>query len=142
MTNCGPNGPQLNHQVVAWAMAHFLGLTKVEPEPIRLPEAELAPYTGRFETIAAIVDVTASDGRLAAQVSLKKEAAAAMREAGEDVPEQPAMSLAILAGPADRYIVDEGPAKGMKCYFSRADDGTVDGVHLGGRLATRTLTSA
>ncbi len=32
----------------------------------------------------------------------------------------------------------DGPAKGMKGYFTRGADGAVDGVHLGGRLATRT----
>jgi hypothetical protein len=43
----------------------------------------------------------------------------------------------MLPGDGDRYIVPEGPAKGMKGYFSRGADGTIDGVHLGGRLATR-----
>lgn len=137
MTNCGPNGPQLNHKITAWAFEHFLGLVDVAPEPIRLPESELAPYTGRFETIAAVVEMTPRDGRLAAHVSLKPQAAAAMHEAGEEVPDQPPFLLAILAGQPDRYVVDEGDAKGMKGYFSRAADGTVDGVHLGGRLATR-----
>ena len=40
-------------------------------------------------------------------------------------------------GQPDRYVVDEGPAKGMKGYFRRAADGSVDAVHMGGRLATR-----
>ena len=142
MTNCGPNGPVLNHAIVRWALEHFLDVVEVEPEPIRLPDAELSPYTGRFETIAAIVDMTAHDGRLLAQVTIKPEMAAALRESGEEVPEQAPISLAILAGQPDRYIVDEGDAKGMKGYFSRAEDGTVDGVHLGGRLATRTAVPA
>ena len=142
MTNCGPNGPQLNHKVVAWALEHYLGLTAEEPEPIRLSEGELTPYVGRFETIAAIVDITTHDGRLSAQITIKPEMVAALRESGEEVPEQPPILLAILAGQPDRYVVDEGDAKGMKGYFSRADDGSVDGVHLGGRLATRTPVPA
>ena len=138
MTNCGPNGPQLNHKIVKWALEQFLGLVDQEPEPIRLSDDELAAYTGRFETIAAIVEVSAHDGRLSAQVEMKPEMAAQIRESGEEVPVQPPIILAILAGEPDRYIVDEGDAKGMKGYFSRASDGSVDGVHLGGRLATRT----
>ena len=139
MTNCGPNGPQFNKAIVEWAFEHFIGLKDPEPEPIRLPEAELAPYLGRFETIAAIVDITAADGRLSAVVTIKPETAAMLRESGEEVPdEQPPIVLAMLAGKPDAYIVDEGPAKGMKGYFQRAADGTVEGVHLGGRLATRT----
>ena len=44
----------------------------------------------------------------------------------------------MLAGDGDRYVVTEGPAKGMRGYFTRSDAGDVTGVHLGGRLATRT----
>ena len=138
MTNCGPNGPALNHAIVKWAMEHYLGLVAVELEAVRLPDTELAPYTGRFETIAAIIDLSVDDGRLSAAVGMKPAMAAALREAGEEVPEQPPIVLAMLEGAPDRYMVDEGPAKGMKGYFTRAADGTVNGVHLGGRLATRT----
>jgi CubicO group peptidase (beta-lactamase class C family) len=142
MSNCGPNGAQLNHTFVRWALEHYLGLAEAEPEPIRLSNDELAAYTGRFETIAAVVDVSADDGRLSAKVTMKPQMVAALREAGEEVPEQPPIVLAILAGQPDRYVVDEGDAKGMKGYFSRAEDGTIDGVHFGGRLATRTPVSA
>ncbi len=138
MTNCGPNGPALNHAIVKWAMDHYLGLVAVELEAVRRPDAELAPYTGRFETIAAIIDMTVDDGRLSAAITMKEAMANALRESGEEVPEQPPIVLGILAGAPDRYMVDEGPAKGMKGYFTRAADGSVDGVHLGGRLATRT----
>ncbi len=142
MTNCGPNGPQFNHEIVKWALEHYVGLTDPEPEPIRLSEDELAPYLGNFETIAATVGITAADGRLSAVVTIKPEMAAALRESGEEIPdEQPPIILAMLAGKPDNYIVDAGPAKGMKGYFQRAADGTVDGVHVGGRLATRVSTS-
>jgi CubicO group peptidase (beta-lactamase class C family) len=137
MTNCGPTGPQLNERLWTWALEHYLGLKDVEPVPTRLPEAELAPYTGRFETIAAIVDITPEDGRLSAKVTIKPAMAAVLAEQGEEVPEQPPFLLAIVEGQRDRYVVDEGDAKGMKGYFARAADGSVDGVHLGGRLATR-----
>jgi hypothetical protein len=138
MTNCGPNGPQLNQQLLRWAFEHYLGLVENEPEPLRLTEDELIPYTGRFETIAAGVEISAADGRLSAAITIKPEMIAALHEAGEEVPDQPPIILALLAGDPDRYIVDEGDAKGMKGYFTRAADGTVDGVHLGGRLATRS----
>jgi CubicO group peptidase (beta-lactamase class C family) len=138
MTNCGPNGPQFNEAIVKWALEHYLGRKQAEPEPIRLSEDELAAYAGTFETIAATVVVTPSDGRLSASITIKPEMAAILRESGEDIPEQPPFILALLKGKPDAYIVDEGPAKGMKGYFQRAADGSVEGVHLGGRLATRT----
>jgi CubicO group peptidase (beta-lactamase class C family) len=138
MANCGPNGPQLNQQLVRWALEHYLALAEAEPESVRLAADELAAYTGRFETIAAGVEISAADGRLSAAITVKPEVIAALHEAGEEVPEQPPIILALLAGEPDRYVVDEGDAKGMKGYFTRAADGTVDGVHLGGRLATRS----
>lgn len=141
MTNCGPNGPQLNRRFVDWALEHYLGLTRSTPTAIRVPDAELAPYTGRFETIAAVVETTAHDGRLAVKVSLKPQAAAAMAEAGEEVPEQPPLVIALVDGQPDSYVVDEGDAKGMKGYFTRTADGTIDGIHLGGRLATRAAAT-
>jgi hypothetical protein len=141
MTNCGPNGPQFNQKIVEWALEHFVGLKEPEPQAVRLPDAELAPYAGRFETIAAVVEITPSDGRLSAAITIKPEMAAILRESGEDMPEQPPFLLALLEGKPDQYMVDEGPAKGMKGYFQRAADGSVEGVHLGGRLATRTSAS-
>jgi len=138
MTNAGPSGPKLNEKLWAWALEHYLGLVDVELVPTRLPDAELAPYTGRFETIAAIVDITPQDGRLSAHVTIKPEMAAVLAEQGEELPEQPPILLAIVEGYADRYVVDEGDGEGMKGYFRRAEDGSVDAVHLGGRLATRT----
>lgn len=138
MTNSGPNGPQLNDRLVKWTLENSLGLVAVEPTAVRLPAEQLAPYTGRYETIAVLVEVTATDGRLSATITMKPEAAAAMREQGEDVPEQPPLVLAMLEGGGETYVVDEGDAKGMKGYFTRAGDGRVDGVHLGGRLANRS----
>jgi hypothetical protein len=138
MSNCGPNGPQLNDKLERWALEHFLGLVKPEPEGIRLPAEELAKYAGRFETIAATVDITPADGRLSATITIKPEMLAVLQEQGEEVPDQPPFILALMAGEGDKYVVDEGPAKGMTGYFTRAADGAVEGVHLGGRLATRT----
>ena len=49
MTNCGPNGPQFNDALLAWALEHYLDVN--EPEQLELSESELAPYTGTFETL-------------------------------------------------------------------------------------------
>jgi CubicO group peptidase (beta-lactamase class C family) len=139
MTNCGPNGPQLNDQLERWAFERYLGIVKPEPEGVRLPAEELTKYVGRFETIAATVEIKATDdGRLSAAIKIKPEMAAVLSEQGEEVPEQPPFTLALMAGEGDKYVVDEGPAKGMTGYFTRTADGTIDGVHMGGRLATRT----
>ncbi len=139
MTNCGPNGPQLNKALEQWALQEFLGISDTESEPVLLGDEALMQYTGQFETIAAIVNIEARQGRLSATVKMKPEFAAQLREAGEDLPEDesPAIILGMLEGDGDRYVVAEGDAKGMKGYFARNDSGDIDGVHLGGRLATR-----
>jgi CubicO group peptidase (beta-lactamase class C family) len=137
MTNSGPNGSQLNTLLEKWALEHYLGVVDAEPEQLELGDAALMQYVGRFETIAAICDISAADGRLLAKVEIKPAMAAVLRESGEEVEEQPPIALALLAGDGDQYVVPDGPAKGMRGYFRRGSDGVVDAVHLGGRLATR-----
>jgi len=142
MTNCGPNGPQLNDQLTRWALEAYLGVIDADPEPVSLGDAALAEYTGHYETIAVEVDFTTSSdhsGRLVGQITVKPEVLAQLREAGTEVPEeeQPPLIIGMLEGDGDRYIITEGAAKGMKGYFTRDDAGTITGVHVGGRMATR-----
>ena len=142
LSNCGPNGAQLNSLVVKWALEHYLGLKEVELIAVERTDDELAEYTGSFETIAVTVDVTAVRGGLDARVTIKPEMAAQMREAGEEEPpEQPPIHLGLVAG-SDQYVVTEGPAAGMRGYFTRDASGRIDGVHMGGRLASRTAVHA
>lgn len=138
LTNCGPNGPELNSRLEKWCLERFLGVRDVEPEALQLAEEALVAYTGRFETIAAVCDISVAGGGLLAKVEIKPEMAAMLRESGEEVPEeQPPIPLAITSLDGDRYVVPTGPGKGMRGYFTRDADGHVDGVHMGGRLATR-----
>lgn len=141
LSNCGPNGAQLNHAVTAWALEHYLGLKEAELVASDRTDEELAEFTGSFDTIALEVEVTARDGALDAAVSYKPETLRALREAGDDEPEeQPPFRLGMVAG-TDQYVITEGPAKGMRGYFSRDASGRVDGVHLGGRLVSRVAVA-
>jgi hypothetical protein len=54
-----------------------------------------------------------------------------------DDDDSPPITLALVAGDGDRYVVPDGPAKGMRGYFTRDGSGRVNAVHLGGRLAER-----
>jgi CubicO group peptidase (beta-lactamase class C family) len=143
LTNCGPNGPELMRLLEKWALERYIGVIDSEPEQVQLAEDALAAYTGTFETIAALLEVKVEDGRLQAQTSPKPEMVAMLNEvAPDELPEQPPIPLGIVAGPGDRYVVIDGPAKGMKGYFRRDADGKVDAVHMGGRLATRVSAGA
>lgn len=137
LTNCGPNGPELNDQLRKWALETCLGVVERDPEPVAAPDDVLAEYTGTYETVAATADIAADDGGLVLTVDMKPETRARLHEEGEEVPDQPPFRLGLLPGEGDRYIVTDGPAKGMKGYFVRGDDGAVEAVHVGGRLATR-----
>jgi CubicO group peptidase (beta-lactamase class C family) len=139
MTNCGPNGPQFNEEIVKWALEQYAGVIDKDPEPLKLGDAELAPFAGTYETIAAVVTLTPNNGEIDLVVRMKPEMAKVLHEQGEDGPiEQGPWPLGILPGDGDRYIITGGPAKGMKGYFARSASGEIGAVHVGGRLATRT----
>jgi CubicO group peptidase (beta-lactamase class C family) len=134
LTNCGPNGAEFNEELTRWAFEAFLGIEVRDPEPTELGQEALAAYTGTYETIASICTVSAVDGGLLVEAKTKPEVLEAM---GEEETDEPPMPLGILDGEGDRYIVTDGPARGMKGYFRRRPDGVVDGLHVGGRLAIR-----
>jgi CubicO group peptidase (beta-lactamase class C family) len=141
LTNSDNSGSQLKEQAVRFALEHYIGVVQKDPEPVKLSDEALAPYVGTYETVAAIAKITAADGGLVLNVEIKPEARAQLFEEGEEVPEQPPIPLGMLEGDQGFYIVTDGPAKGMRGYFVRNDDGTVDSVHVGGRLATRVKES-
>ena len=138
MTNCGPNGPQLNDELLKWALEVYLGV--IEPEPVlaTVTDDKLQAYAGHYETIAVELDLTVDNGKLVANIEIKPEMLAELREAGSEPPEQEPVVIGLLEGDGDRYVVTEGDAKGMRGYFVRSDSGIVTAVHMGGRLATRT----
>lgn len=137
MTNCSPDGRTFNDRLVRWALERYVGVVDSDPEPVKLDAATLAPYEGRYETIAAVADITAHDGYLLAKVEIKPEMLSVLSESGEAPPEQPPIVLGLIASDGDEYVVAEGDGKGMKGYFVREPSGEISGVHLGGRLASR-----
>ncbi len=134
LTNCGPNGGEFGERITRWAFEAYLGVEVNDPEPLRLDDEALAEFTGRYETIAAIADLTADDGLLIIDVTIRPEV---LEQLGEEADDEPPIPIGILPGDGDRYIVPDGPAKGMKGYFTRGDDGRINGIHLGGRYAER-----
>ncbi len=142
LSNCGPNGPQLNDAVTKWALDHYVGVKDVALVATERSDAELEEFTGTFGTIAVTVDITAVRGGLDAVITMKPETLRQLRDAGDETPpEQPPIHLGLVAG-GDQYVATEGPAAGMRGFFTRDASGRVDGVHMGGRLASRATVSA
>ena len=134
LANCGPNGSEFNEEIMRWVFEAYAGVKATDPQPFRLSETELAEYVGRYDTIAFIIDVVAADGGLIMSYEERPEVLAELREEPSDEPPDP---IGLLPGEGDRYVVTEGPVKGMLGYFSRDESGSIDGVHMGGRYATR-----
>src|SRR5438445_433320 len=59
MTNCGPNGSQLNRRLGEWALEAFFGITVPEDEQVELGADALAAYAGTYETASAWAAITA-----------------------------------------------------------------------------------
>ena len=135
LVNCGPNGPEFNEEILRWAFESYLGIEVKDPEPAHLDDEALIEYAGRYETIAAICDVTVVRGRLILDETIRPEVLAQL---GEEASDEPPLPLGVLPGKGDRYVVADGPAKGMRGYFSRDASGLIDGIHVGGRYAPRT----
>jgi len=134
LTNCGPNGPEFNDALERWALKTYLGVEVAEETAADRPESDLLAYVGRYETIAAVCDIRVRGGGLEAAMEPKPEFLAELHE--EAPPPEPPIPVGLLPG-GDRYVVTEGPAKGMTGYFRRDASGKVDALHLGGRLALR-----
>ena len=143
LTNCDGSGSILKDAAVKFALESYLGITETDPEAVALDDDALAPYVGDYETIAVVAHITPNGaGGLEIAVDIKPETLKMLRQQGEEVPEQPPIPMGLLPGDGDRYIVTEGPAKGMRGYFVRDADGNIESVHVGGRLATRVRQHA
>lgn len=140
MTNSGPTGSWLNHELTEWALQHYLELEEVRAEPLAAGDDELDGFAGEYQTIAFIVTVAVKQGRL--MVAMRQKAWVA-EFLGEQEDGEMRIPVAFVAGERDPFVIAEGPAMGMPGgYFTRDARGAVDGIHLSGRLATRTERTA
>ncbi|MEV5378940.1 serine hydrolase domain-containing protein [Streptomyces nondiastaticus] len=155
LANAGPDGYLFNQSATRWALAHYLGLTEHDPEPLPYDEARAREVTGRYEIDAMNLDIavaepaaepvdgsvarsaggSAGGARLTLAVGIKPE----IREASDaEMPaDYPAATMGFLPGDGDEYVITEGGLKGQRGFFTRDDKGTVVGVDLAGRLFGR-----
>lgn len=134
LTNCGPNGEQLNTEFVKWALAAYLGVEEAEPEVLDASAETLAEYLGTYDSIALSAAITAGDGRLSVKIDIKPEVLAETGELDQfDAP----IPLGLIAGEDDRYVVTAGAMRGLRGFFTRDADGRIDSINLGGRRCDR-----
>jgi CubicO group peptidase (beta-lactamase class C family) len=133
--NAGPNGIPANQDVVRWALEHYLGVVEEAPDPEPYDEARAQEVVGEYENDAMTFTITSVGASLALEVLIRPE----IRAASEvELPaDYPPFAFGLLPGDADEYIVTDGALKGQRGFFTRAEDGTVTGVDMAGRLFSR-----
>lgn len=127
LTNANPNGYQVHQEMLKWALEAYTGVVKRDPEPIEPTVTELSRYAGTFETVAAVVRIEVKDGGLTLKMESKDP----------EADSWPPFALGVL--PGDRVMVIEGVAKGLTGLLVRDESGSIEGLHIGGRLATRVI---
>lgn len=135
LSNCAPEGYQLNQSVAKWALEHFLGLVEQDPEPVAYDAARNQAVVGRYEIDAMNLDVADDGERLTLAVGIKPEIRAA--SATEMPQDYPAAAMGFLAEEGDDYIITEGGLKGQRGVFTRDESGAVAGIDIAGRLFGR-----
>jgi CubicO group peptidase (beta-lactamase class C family) len=135
-TNASPVGGAFNERIARWAWEELLDARVPEPETVSRTPEELAEFCGRYETVANILEVTASDGGLAFAIVDRPEALA---ELGiEEVRPDPPVPFRFSATRADRFICPEPPHRGSTGFFVRDADGRVTAMNVAGRHVLRT----
>ncbi|MEZ0108193.1 CubicO group peptidase (beta-lactamase class C family) [Catenulispora sp. EB89] len=135
LSNCAPEGYQLNQDVVKWALEHFLGVVEEDPEPVPYDAARNGDVVGRYEIDAMNLDVADDGARLTLAVGIKPEIRAA---SDTEMPQDyPAAAMGFLAEDGDDYIITDGGLKGQRGLFTRDESGAVVGIDIAGRLFGR-----
>ena len=135
LSNCAPEGYQLNQDIVKWALEHFIGVAEQDPEPVAYDPRRNRDVVGRYAIDAMNLDVLDDGERLALAVGIKPEIRAASET---DMPQDyPAAAMGFLAEDGDDYIITEGGLKGQRGYFTRDESGAVVGIDIAGRLFGR-----
>ena len=73
LTNCGPNGEQLNTELVDWALEHYLGVVEAEPDLRDVEGAVLDEYTGDYDAIGLTARISRREPHLAVKLTIKPE---------------------------------------------------------------------
>ena len=134
-TNCSPVGDAFNERIMNWAWETLLDAPIPEPETVARTANELAPYCGRYETVANLIDVTANGNGLSLLVADRPEL---LEEFGVELEQEPPVPFLFRAGHTDRIVCTTPPHRGSTGFFLRDEAGRVTAVNAFGRHALRT----
>lgn len=125
-------GLNLHRDVTTWAVRHFLGVDDPDPAPQALPDAQLAPYAGRYTSVLQDLELTMQDGMLILQDVPKGGFPL------QDSPPRPASPPTRLAFyDPDLVLALDQPYKDQRGEFLRDANGTLIWLRISGRLHRR-----
>lgn len=135
-TNCSPAGSAFNERIMAWAWESLLDAPIPEPETAARNADEVAPYCGRYETVANVIDVSGDGEGISVLVTDRPEV---LEELGApDLEQEPPVPFRFRADQADRIVCTTPPHRGSSGFFVRNGDGRVTALNAFGRHAVRT----
>ena len=126
------DGALLNEAVTNWALEHFLGAKKTEPEAITIPVEQLAPYLGNYDAGMTSVELIIPEAGENLIGTFNYHTGGLFEK---DPPPIPNIRFAFY-GPDKVSALDE-PFKDMKGEFLRDKEGQIGWFRFGGRMATR-----
>jgi hypothetical protein len=145
LCNEGPDGIPFNQAVIRWALLDYLGITDRDPQSLPFDEARAREVAGRYENevMTFTVGIDGATPGMSQQMAQRMALRMVVRirpeiraAADKEPPPDPApFEVGLL--PRDEYIVTSGEYAGQRGFFTRDASGTVTGVDLAGRLASR-----
>jgi hypothetical protein len=126
-------GTVLHERLTKWVYEHFLGVVETNPEPLKLSDEELAPYTGDYVMAPTgdIFNFTAKDGVMVLTHTIGDYSSIM------DTPPDPYPPMQAAIFDTDRYILLDDPFKDVKGEFMRGPGGKVAWMRIGGRVLAK-----
>jgi len=132
LTNASRGG-ELNKEIVQLALHEFLGLDEQDPAPLDAPADQLAPYAGRYESLASLIDLSIRDDALVLQLTPR---GGFPTKDSPPSPAPPPTRLALIG--EDQVIALDEPFKGTRGELLRDPGGRIAWLRIGGRVNRRT----
>jgi CubicO group peptidase (beta-lactamase class C family) len=134
-TNCSPVGSGFNERIMRWAWETLLDAPIPDPDTVPRSAEEVAPFCGRYETVAYTVTITAAREGISLETLDRPEVLA---ELGVDPEPEPPIPFLFQAGDDDRIVCLEPPHRGSTGFFLRDAGGEVTALNAFGRHTPRT----
>ena len=125
-------GGAVTLRALSTALEQFLGIETPEPEPIGLGADALELLAGRYEAALTYVTLRPEHGGFLIEVESR---GGFPKPDSPPLPSPPPSHAIVYA--EDRVVATDGPMRGARGRFVRADDGSIDWFQFGRRLHRR-----